>query len=692
MKKHFLLTTKLYPIFTLLLLLLWMGESTSCKFRPSHETSWRQLIDSVARANYNLAFSNPDSIRQILSALPIPLEDSLNRYYLFLHYGRCYFLNDQWDSTMACANTVIAFCKRSPMSPAKHSLLGTAYNMKAVVYTTRNQRDSSLFYLNLAYQHIQSGDTRREMPNICVNAADVCRQMGKLPQAAAWYRRAMTAADSLQMPSLMHCIHAGLGLIYADLNNFEKAHLYFSMADTLYPPETSYEKYYFYNSLSNCYFFEKKHTEALKYSRKAYAVTKELKQAYASANVEANLGEQFLVMGQLDSARYYLDIANQYFANSPDADTGIRFYVRRLYASLALAENNLTEAHKILSEPYDPSIISPVYLYEHNKRLVEYYTKTGDYQKVNQYQKMVTLYDDSLRSTRYQNSIAEMDMRYSQDTALLRRDVIIANTHTQVSHLQSAVILSIILLILTLIIAFSIYSYIRRRNERKRREQLSLITHLRMENVRNRFSPHFVFKVLNAVIGSLSQEESKTLPIRLLIQVLRNNLLISDKIAIPLREEMELVKSYIGLRQSINPQTPTVELEISPDIDMEQPLPAMIIQIPVENALKHAFPPGYSTNESPLVCISIQPEDTDYFHITIEDNGTGYMPGAKPTDRSHLNDTGTGIHILVRTVELLNQRNTLKMKFEINDRSVVCEEEHGTCVTILIPYTYNYHS
>lgn len=131
-------------------------------------------------------------------------------------------------------------------------------------------------------------------------------------------------------------------------------------------------------------------------------------------------------MGQLDSARYYLDIANQYFANSPDADTGIRFYVRRLYASLALAENNLTEAHKILSEPYDPSIISPVYLYEHNKRLVEYYTKTGDYQKVNQYQKMVTLYDDSLRSTRYQNSIAEMDMRTARTTALLRRDVIIA--------------------------------------------------------------------------------------------------------------------------------------------------------------------------------------------------------------------------------------------------------------------------
>lgn len=693
MKTPHFLTTRLYPAFTLLLLLIWIGGSFSCNSRPVQETAWRQLIDSVARANYNLAFSNPDSVRRILSALPIPPEDSLNRYYLFLHYGRCYVLNDQWDSTLTCTDAVIAFCKRPPMSPAKRSLLGTAYNIKSVVHNTRNERDSALFYLNLAYRHIQLSDIRREMPNICVNAADVCRQMGKLPQAAAWYRRAMTAADSLQMPSLKHCIHAGLGLVYADLNNFEKAHLYFSMADTLYPPETAYERYYLYTSLSNCYFFEKKQEEALNYSRKAYTATQELKLAIASANAEANLGELFLLTGQYDSARYYLDSASKYFFHSPDADTSIRFYIRGLYASLAIAENNLTEAHRIFSEPYDPSIIGPVYLHEYNKRLVEYYTKTGDYRKANQYQKLVTLYDDSLRNSRYRNSIAEMDMRYSQDTALLKRDVIIANTHSQVSHLRSAVILSIALLVLTIVIAFSIYGYVRRRNERKRKEQLSLITHLRMENVRNRFSPHFVFNVLNAVIGSLSHEESKTLPLRLLIQVLRSNLLTADKIAIPLRDEIELVRNYAGLHRSVNPQTPPVEWEISPDIDTGLLLPAMMIQIPVENAIKHAFPPEEcNPEEAPRVNIRMQPQDTNYLRIVVEDNGIGYVPSATPASKARPNDTGTGIHILFRTVELLNMKNSSKMKFEITDHSVRQKDEHGTRVTILIPYIYNYNS
>ena len=292
--------------FPCLLLVSWIAGSISCSSPVSQKTDWRQRIDSVARINYNLAFGYPDSVRQILSHLPIPADDSINQYYLYLHYGRCYYLNDQMDSTLACMSIVENFCKRNPFSPSTHSLLAGAYNIRAVVYLMRNKRKDALSYLNLAYQHIQQADIRREMPNICVNAADICRQMGKLPQATAWYRRAMVAADSLQMPEMMHCIHTGLGLIYADLNNFEKAHFYLSIADTLYPPQTPYESYYFYNTRSNCYTFENKHLQALECSRKAYEFAKEIKQDLARATAEANIGETFLALGNIDSARYYL--------------------------------------------------------------------------------------------------------------------------------------------------------------------------------------------------------------------------------------------------------------------------------------------------------------------------------------------------------------------------------------------------
>lgn len=672
-------------------LLLWIGGNIGCTPHTS-EMNGRHLIDSVMQANYNLAFSAPDSVRKILSNLPIPPEDSLSQYYLLLHYGRCHYLNYRLDSALSCICQVEAFCKRTSATPSTYFLLATGYNMRAVICQNRNERDTAMHYLNLAYQCVQQADTRREMPNICINAADICRQLGQLPQAAAWYRRAMIAADSMQISTSMHCIHVGLGQVYADLNNFEKAQYYYSMADTLYPPQTPYESFYFYNTRGNSYFFEKKYTLALENARKSYHAAKEIKQDLVNAIAEANIGEIYLTLGQLDSARHYLNLSNAFFSTSPDADSSIRFYINGMYASLALAKGDTHEAYQLLSKPYDPSTIGSHYLYQHNKRFAEYYTQTGDYKKANQYQKLATLYDDSLRKARYQSSIAEIDMRYQQDTALLRRDIVIANTRNKVSHLQSISILSISLLVLTLITAFSIYSYIRRRNERKRREQLSLITHLRMENVRNRFSPHFVFNVLNAVIGSLSQEESKTLPLRLLIQVLRCNLLASDRIAITLREEIELVKSYTGLRQSVNPATAKTEWNISPEIGTERLLPAMIIQIPVENAIKHAFPPEYMSEEVPLVRISIQPDGTDYFLITIEDNGIGYVPGSKPVGKRRPNDTGMGIHILFRTVDLLNMKNVQKMKFEITDRSIHQQDEHGTRVTILIPYLYNYES
>lgn len=684
MKKY-----KLLPVWLVILL---VGITISCN-RPSvSNEKWCTSIINLGDSLNDLSIRNPDSFSLILSQFPIDTNDSLNWYFRLLYYARNNFLKGEFDSALNKTSIIEAYSKRTAPSSSMSTILAACFNIRGVIMQTINNCDSALSCYKRAYQEVNKADVKREVFNICLNMADVFRQLGKLPESAIWYRKSMFLADSLGKDPIKSQILSGLGTVYAHMNNYTLAHYYYTLADSCYPPKSLYEKHVFYNNWGNIYSKEEKPDQALKCFKKSLISTLKLQQPIAKAIVYGNLGQTYMELEQLDSAHKYLDMSAQFFFHSPDADDAIRFYLNGLYAAIALKENNLSVAKQYLSKPFDPARIGPIYLYLHNKRLLEYYEKKGNYTEAYKYQKLVSTYDDSIRNVNYLNSVAESDMRYRQDTALLRRDIVIANVNSQVSNLQSTVTLTISLLVLTLIIALSIYSYFRRRNERKRREQLSLITKLRMENVRNRFSPHFVFNVLNAVIGSLSREESKTLPLRLLIQVLRSNLLISDKIAIPLQEEIELVKSYAGLRQSINPETPTVEWNISPDINLELLLPAMIIQIPVENALKHAFPPTFNIDETPLVSIQILSEDNGYTRIVIEDNGIGYVPGIKPTSKLHPNDTGTGIHILYRTVELLNLKNIHKMTFEITDRSVNHKEEHGTRVTILIPSLYNYNS
>lgn len=680
---------KLLPVWLLILL---VGITMACNRPSASNEKWCTPIIKLGDSLNDLSIRNPDSFSLILSQIPIDKNDSLNWYFRLLYYARNDFFKGEFDSALHKTSIIEAFGKRTTASPSISTILAACFNIRGVIMQSINNCDSALSCYKRAYQEVNKADVNREIFNICLNLADAFRQLGKLPETAAWYRRSMFLADSLGNDQVKNKILSGLGTVYAHMSNYKLAHYYYSLVDSCYPPQSLYEKHVFYNSWGNIYSSEKRPDQALKCFKKSLTSVQKLQLPLSRAIVYGNLGQTYMELEQMDSAHKYLDMSAQYFFHSPDADDAIRFYLNGLYATLALEENNLDLAKQYLSKPFDPVRIGPIYLYLHNKRLLEYYEKKNNYAEAFKYQKLVSTYDDSIRNVNYLNSVTESDMRYRQDTALLRRDIVIANTNSRISNLQSTVTLTVSLLVLTLIAVLSIYSYIRRRNERKRREQLSLITKLRMENVRNRFSPHFVFNVLNAVIGSLSREESKALPLRLLIQVLRSNLLISNKIAIPLREEIELVKSYAGLRQSINPETPTVKWNISPDINLDLLLPAMIIQIPVENALKHAFPSTYNSDKAPLVSIQITPENNDYTRIVIEDNGIGYIPGIKPSGKLHSNDTGTGIHILFRTVELLNLKNIHKMTFEITGRSVSQTEEHGTRVTILIPSIYNYNS
>lgn len=395
-----------------------------------------------------------------------------------------------------------------------------------------------------------------------------------------------------------------------------------------------------------------------------------------------NIGEVFLLKEQPDSARYYLDLATQYFGDL-STHTSLQFYMNGLYASLALLENNLPEAERLLMRPFDASQIQPQYQYFHHKRLHEFYLRKKDFRKAYQYYTQTVIYDDSLRNIKTRNNIAEIDSRYRQDTILIRKDMQIALTESRASQWQNIAIFSIIFLFLAVAFVIGIIFYRRKLREFRYQKQVATINGLRMEIVRNRLSPHFVFNALNTIMPTLENYKELQEPFRLLIQLLRNNLQASEQMAIPLKNEIILVKDYLKLRTLKESTDFSIDWQIGENVPMETLVPSMSIQIPVENAVKYAF-----TSQSIVPCIRIQIDlQHNSLSIVIEDNGVGLNTISNINDKR---GTGSGLKMLYRTIEILNTKNNEKMQFTIQNRRDTNPSEEGTRVTLIVPLGYKF--
>lgn len=672
----------------LLIILLCMSALlSSCHRQGNRPNEDTRRTDSLLSFYKDSMLSRPAQMKELLLHTRQGMTDSISYYKLTMFAGFCCYHNYQTDSAFRLNRETLAFCQRQDSAlPRLAELEAYTYNYLSIMLQEANNRDSALICLHKAYKALSRADNREKLPDVCINLADNYAQNGNFPLAIRYYRKALLASDSLGMgEQLNHAIYCGMARIYTDINNFPLADHYYRLAEQSFGHITPYEQFFFANTRGNYYYITKEYPRALPWFYKANRISRNFKKQVYRAITESNLGEIYLLMGQTDSAECYLDRAKSYFyASAPDASTG--FYFDGLYASLALSKNELNEAEKLLSKPYDPETINPTYVYLHDKRMEELYARKGDYKQAYLYGKRVQLYDDSLRNIKALNNIAEIDSRYRQDTILLKRDVVIAQKQAKVMRFRNLNILLVSLLVMLIMAIVTIIIYARRKREQRYAKQLATITKLRMENVRNRISPHFIFNTLNVVIPALRQYDDLARPLHLLVQSIRNNLLMSEKVAITLAEEMEIVRNFLDLKQSIQQEFPEIRWDVAGNVNTQTLIPSMIMQIPVENAIKYAFE-SYDENETDILSVTVT-QDDKYLSIVIEDNGAGYAPGRfAGSDKG----TGTGLKVLYRTIELLNTKNQLKIELKIENIATFTPDSHGTRVLVKVPVKYNYN-
>ena len=667
----------------------------ACSSEKKEDDSWYRPIDEFVTQHQQMMQSQPDSMILQIRNLKCGGKPELVEQWKRLIVAKCCYLKGADPECQALIDSVNGFCRQHPDLETTFKIQSYADNLQGVLLQAVGKREPARTYYIKAYRELMKLDHHNDAIDICINIADASRQLGKLADASSWYRRANFLADSLNLHEAQNSILAGLGQVYNDLRNYQLAHFYFRKAERQYPPRNPKDAHFFYNSWGNVYSSQEKPAEALKCFLKAQKAARQMGQPFMTAVVDANLGQTYLELNRLDSAQKYLANTTKFFFVQPNMQNDLQFYIDGLNAALALKQNRLDKASAILSKPYDLSKMSPNYLYLYHKGWADLYERKGQFAKALQYQKLMKQYDDSLRNATMVSNVQENELRFKQDTAIVRRDLILQSTQAEAKSSRLILLLVIGLLVVGVLALVVFYRYKSLRHKHQHREEMNRMMALKMENVRNRFSPHFVFNVLNIFISNLPKGVNVK-PLRLLIQVLRANLLTCDQVAVSLEDELQMVMSYSSLRHETNPFLPMPRFDIAKEVDMSLMLPSMIIQIPVENALKHAFVGMEESGEKPLLDVKVWIED-GMLRIDVIDNGcggVGAVAGMGTRKTNAAASTGTGLRILNSTIEMLNAGNARKLYFKMQSRAGAADggsdRQKGTCVSIGVPCEYDY--
>lgn len=662
---------------TSLPVLLLLFLAVSCKQSEQH-SSWKKEYDSFYRSVTDSLTTHPQQIRALAKQKMEMSTDSLEWYYYSAIVLKTYMFTSDVDSARYLIKRIEDFCAREQTSPYLADLRSEYLNTKGNICVRVGAMDSAIVCFTDSYKQRLKGVKTESVPDILINLADACSRQGKYDVSAFWYRKALQIGDSLGISEgRRHPVYYGLAQVYMALHDFDQCDYYYNLAGMFYDKMLPYEKYIYLNNRGNSYYYREDYPEALKYFKKGFSLAVSHPDMGFEKNLcMVNLGDVYLQMNEPDSAAKYIDDCQPFFRKIGAA--GALYYIDTQRIGLALERNDMATVRNLLGKTANPNQIEPDMLRIRNKYLQEFYEKTADYKNAFFYQKENNRLDDSIRNEHVRMRTADMSLRYQQDSTLLAKNILIEQQKVEMLKLHEGRFFLIGVCVLALVIASFIYLYEKKRRALLLAQSQRTISSLRLENIRNRMSPHFIFNVLNQEMGSREGENKKELSS--LVKLMRRNLELAEQMCVTLKEELGFVQTYIDLqRRSFGPEF-KVTIEVGEDVDTNQLLlPSMLIQIPVENAIKHAL---RGKEGERRLWIDVHRSGT-YICVRITDNGGGFKLN------SANRGTGTGMKVIMQTIQILNAKNKEMIETSVHNIPLP-DGETGCEVSFHLPLDYDY--
>lgn len=610
--------------------------------------------------------------RELVDSALAHTTDSLNYYDYYVELVRLFFLQ-QPDSALLCSERILSFAKRQKTSPRVNGLMAEAYHFRAAYnYHFRQKYDEAIADNKLAYEYFLQSEMKDNASGVCANIGDVCIEQSRLPEAAAWYRRALVLTDSLQLPEEeAYTFYMGLGRIYCILQDYKLSEEYFEKARRGYDNMDLNMKVAFLNNYGNLKYYSQDYQGA----QKAFTALDsllgrhDLKGSFEEQLCHLNLSDVLLNLGRTDESMAYLAKADSFFRANNIGDA--IYYANTIRIGNALKRGEMATIKRILAEEPAGLTIDEDMMNIRSRYLHEYYMQMGDVKRAYQVEWAYNHRKDSLDQSREHMRSADIMTRLSLDTLELHNQLRLNEKEAQISHdrlLYTFIILGVLIVALALL-AWTLY--LRKRNADNQLE----IVNLRISNTRNVIAPHFVFNVLKH--ASLQSGPEADNSINGIIRLMRSQINVARRLFVTLREELDFTENYLALAGSTLGSDFEYRID-KPDEEAldSRPVPSTFVQILAENAVKHALA-GMDGPKRLLIEVKLTERDTI---IAVEDNGPGF-----DIRRSSSHSTGTGLRVIQRTLALHNESHRRKMSFQVKNLPDGKGGIAGCRVTLVVP-------
>ncbi len=160
---------------------------------------------------------------------------------------------------------------------------------------------------------------------------------------------------------------------------------------------------------------------------------------------------------------------------------------------------------------------------------------------------------------------------------------------TRLEHLGNSFFFAILLLIWNSLYFMIHYLHNWKNAESEKWQLAATMKEAQLGNLKAQVNPHFMFNAINNIRALISEDPEKAKDMLMnFSDMFRYSLVHNDQKLVSISEEVEIVKKYLQLLSIQFEEKLTYDLDFEEGI-LEEKIPPMMIQLLVENAIKHGI-------------------------------------------------------------------------------------------------------
>lgn len=216
---------------------------------------------------------------------------------------------------------------------------------------------------------------------------------------------------------------------------------------------------------------------------------------------------------------------------------------------------------------------------------------------------------------------------------------------------------SFLFLIIWNLIYFTYHYVVKSQQEQLDKVKLqSVVKELELKTIKAHINPHFIFNALNSIRALVDENPQRARQaITELSNLLRSSMQAEKAETTPLAKELNIVRDYLALEHIRFEDRLNIEYDIDEDT-LEQPVPPMMLQTLVENAIKH----GISKKMEGGIIKIISDFKNDHHELIV--TNTGHLNGDFNPDGFGLSSTQSRLMLLYgdkANFEIKNKNNNM---------------------------------